>query len=255
MIKRVYKKLVPFRYRITILGVLKKLYGYLLYGQKVHCVCCGRSFRKFLPKSNGILVRPNAECPNCGSLERGRLLYTYLKNETSVFAGTPSVLHVSPESFLRKKFMKNPQYIDVDINPDLARYVADITSIPYSDQTYDYIICSHVLGHVKDEEKAIDELFRVLRVNGTAFILTLLNTQADKTLEDDSVLTPRQRLETYGEADLERLHAPDFIDRLKRQNVVVEVIDYREKFSSSDRQRFSLGDGQRELIFKCTRLS
>ncbi len=254
MIKRIYKKLVPFRYRIAALNISKKLYGYLLYGKQVHCVCCGRSFRKFLPKGNGLVVRPNAECPNCGSLERGRLLYTYLKNETSVFGAAPSVLHVSPESFLREQFIKNPHYIDVDIDPDLARYVADITSIPYNDQSFDYVICSHVLGHIKDEKKAIDELFRVLKVKGTAFILTLIDRQADKTLEDDSVVTPRQRLELYGEADLERLHALDFIDRLKRQNVVIEVIDYREKFSSSDRQRFSLGDGQRELIYKCTRL-
>ena len=45
-----------------------------------------------------------------------------------------------------------------DINPNYARYVVDITNIPFNNDSFDYIICSHVLGHIIEEKKAIEEL-------------------------------------------------------------------------------------------------
>ena len=53
----------------------------LLYkGDAVFCPICKISLRKFFPY--GRKVRENALCPNCLSLERHRLIYLYLKNET-----------------------------------------------------------------------------------------------------------------------------------------------------------------------------
>lgn len=255
MIKTLYKKLVPYRYRIAAIVAAKKLYGYWLYGHQVYCVCCGRSFRRFLAKGNGLEIRRNAECPSCGSLERGRLLYSYLREETDIFAGKPSILHISPERCLKRLLIENPNYIDVDIDPLMARYVVDITAIPYVDQTFDYIICAHVLGHIKDEKRAIEELYRVLKIQGVAFILTLIDITAEQTREDSLVKTSGQRLQQYGEVDLERLHGLDFLERLQRADIMVEEIDYRDRFSMMDRKRLAFGDGRREFIYKCTRLA
>jgi len=72
------------------------------------------------------------------------------------------------------KNIKNIVYIDADINKALARNVIDITNIPYPENYFDYIICSHVLGHVPNEQLAIEELHRVLKHDGKALILTLL---------------------------------------------------------------------------------
>ena len=42
----------------------------------------------------------------------------------------------------------------------------DICDIPYRDNTFDVIYCSHVLEHVPDDRKAMREFLRVLKVGG-----------------------------------------------------------------------------------------
>ncbi len=124
--------------------------------------------------------------------------------------------------------------------------------IPFPENYFDYIICSHVLGHVPDEQLAIKEMYRVLKPEGIALILTLLSDN-EKTFEDSNIKIAKEKLLHYGEHDLCRLHRNDFAERLKYQNIKVEQIDYRLNFSQEIRLKYSLGDGKREKIFKCTK--
>lgn len=57
---------------------------------------------------------------------------------------------------------------------------ADAEKLPYPDQTFDLVICSHVLEHIPDDKKCIQEIHRVLKNNGTAFILIPLNTNPER---------------------------------------------------------------------------
>ncbi|WP_299824634.1 class I SAM-dependent methyltransferase [uncultured Pontibacter sp.] len=251
MIKSIYKSIVPEGLRVSLRQDLQKLIAPFYFGNRFYCNCCDKSFRAFLPKGN--IKREHAACPYCGSLERTRLLYFYLQNEVQAFSRPLKVLHFAPEACLYAMFKKlNIEYVDADINPALAHHVIDITSIPYKDHYFDLIICSHVLGHVPDEEKAIQELKRVLKPNGVALIVTLINPELRVTLEDATVIIPAERLQRYGESDLCRLHGSDFGERLEKQGFSVEKIDYRQALPDTLVQRCRLGNGQRELIFKCT---
>lgn len=254
MIKTLYQKLLSERTRYRIHIILRKLKALFLQGESYHCPCCEKSFSRFLPKGNGLETRLNAVCPGCGSLERSRLLYLYLKNETRIFQDQPAILHFAPEDALKKFFKDHLNYIDADINPNLATHRVDITEIPFPDAYFDFIICSHVLGHIPDEQKAVSELYRVLRNGGTLFLLSLMDPQAAKTKEDETLKTPEQKLRAYGEKDLMRLYGNDLAERLQSPDVQIEIIDYRTRFSAEERQRFSLGDGKRELIYKITRV-
>ena len=40
---------------------------------------------------------------------------------------------------------------------------ADITSLPFDDNTFDLVICSEVMEHIPDEKKAASEILRVLK--------------------------------------------------------------------------------------------
>lgn len=252
MIKIIYKKLISEKKRIKINLFLKKVYGFFLYGTSYYCVCCEKYFRKFLKKGNGIEVRKNAVCPNCGSLERTRLLYLYLKNETVIFKNNPKILHIAPENCLKLFFKTNPNYFDIDLNSNFATYQMDITKISFEDSTFDFIICSHVLGHIYDELKAINELKRVLKSTGNLFILGLINPELEVTLEANLNESEKVKLEKYGEKDLFRLYGNDLKNRIENHFNTVEKIDYRKNFSSEEKNRFSLGNGKRELIFKCS---
>lgn len=205
--------------------------------------------------SHGNTPRQNAECPNCLSLERTRVLWFYLKDRV-IDKNTPlKVLHFAPEYGLKKQLLKykNLWYKNVDLNPDLADEVADITNIPYADMSFDLILCAHVLGHVPDEKKAIEELFRVLKPEGQALVMTIIDWNRKHTYENNNVTTDVERLENYSEADLVRLHGSDFAERLSNGGFNVKVIDYAQQLGDKSKQYYSLGNGDREIIFKCTR--
>lgn len=253
IIKSIYKKLLSERSRNSIRNEINRFTSVIYRGSRFTCNCCGHSFKKFLPKGTSIEQRENAQCPDCGSLERNRLLLFYLERETEVFNKTLKVLHFAPEPCLYKRLSKTEgEYIDGDINPANARHVVDITDIPFPQGYFDLIICSHVLGHIPDEPKAIQELKRVLKPGGEALVLTLINPEAG-TFEDKALASESERLKNYGEPDLLRLHGNDFSSRLERQGFKVETIDYRQKFDLDQQEKYRLGNGKRELIFRCTK--
>src|SRR5690606_6187557 len=184
MIRKIYRILFSEKTRLQFHIILMKLKALFLRGNRYFCPCCGKSSSKFLRKGNGLDYRENAVCPNCGSLERTRLLYRYLDTETEIFHGSSRILHFASVHILKMKLIMNSNYKDVDIKPYFATLKMDITDIQFPDNYFDYIICSHVLGHIPDEKKALNELFRVLKPDGNLFILSLLDPNIHETLED-----------------------------------------------------------------------
>lgn len=53
-----------------------------------------------------------------------------------------------------------------------TRVVGSILEIPFLENTFDYIVSSEVIEHVPDNKKAIEELYRVLKPNGTLVLTT-----------------------------------------------------------------------------------
>jgi SAM-dependent methyltransferase len=253
MLKKFYKELFSEAQRKKARILFQKMVHAFYLGDRFHCNCCGKNFRTFLPK--GHIPRPNAKCPYCLSLERVRLLDLYLTREVGLYGRKGwKVLHFAPEEILFEKLSQLPiEYVDADINPANARNIIDITYIDFPNDYFDLVICSHVLGHVPDEAKAIEELYRVLKQNGTALVMTLLNPNPVATLEDPNIRSAEDRQKQYGEPDLYRLHGTDFSDRLRKSGFHVERIDYRQQVFPIELRKNSLGNGDREIIFKCTK--
>ncbi len=98
----------------------------------------------------------------------------------------------------------NPQRnVGIDVSTDAVRFCrqrglhnvvqSDVGALPFSDASFDAVICSSVLYHqwIKDVRKALQELRRVLRPGG----LLLVNLPAYEFLHsahDDAVLTARR---------------------------------------------------------------
>lgn len=70
-----------------------------------------------------------------------------------------------------KKLFKDSNYRTLDIeekyNPDI---IGDIINIPLKDKSIDAIICKAVLEHVPEPQKAVKEIYRVLKKEGKCFI-------------------------------------------------------------------------------------
>ena len=84
---------------IRISFFVKPILKILMYGSKYTDPIDGNTFRAFLPYGYN-KIRNNVLSPSTYSLERHRLLWLYLKNETSFFKAKLKVLHFAPESAL-----------------------------------------------------------------------------------------------------------------------------------------------------------
>jgi SAM-dependent methyltransferase len=200
-------------------------------------------------------LRSDAACPACLSLERTRLLWLYLQRELGFPNLSGRMLHLAPEYILRKRFLslkhQNPDftYHNADLDPELADEKADIQALPYPKMYFSWVICSHVLGHVPDEGRAIREIGRVLKPNGIGLLMTVRSGAATTLELPEQGITPADKLRLYGEPDLLRLHGDDFCERIRAAGLQVQDLDYREKFSAEDQIRYGLGNGLRERIY------
>jgi SAM-dependent methyltransferase len=237
---------------IKISFVFQPILGLFLKGNQFTDPIDGKSFSTFLPYGYNNL-RKNALSPSTFSLERHRLLWLYLKNETGVFSKKIKLLHFAPEQAFYKSFKKlsNIQYDTIDINSPLAKIRADICDLPIKDNTYDFILCNHVLEHILDDNKAISELYRVLKKDGVGIFQVPIDMKKEFTFQDDSITDKKERNKIFGQYDHVRVYGKDYFTKLKNAGFKVEEVDYTKNLSKDEIYRFSIVKG--EIIPVCTK--
>jgi len=209
---------------------------------KVSCPCCGKSAEQFLPMGPPGRQRLNAKCPHCGSLERHRLLILFFKTQENLFPSGIKLLHVAPEPPLAKWITSHPtiEYLSGDISDPRAMIKLDLTNIQFDDNTFNAIVCNHVLEHVPDDRKALAEIYRVMRSGGWAILISPINPNLQQTREDPSVTDPAERERLFGQHDHVRWYGKDYADRLKEPGFDVQVIPYARQLSDREVQLFGL---------------
>jgi SAM-dependent methyltransferase len=213
------------------------------------CPCCGGSYERFNPF--GVRPRANARCPGCGALERHRLLWLYFNERTNLCSGQRlSVLHVAPEAIFQAAFrrMPNLHYVSADIESPLAEERIDIMDIPRPDETFDVILCNHVLEHVADDHRAMRELRRVLKTGGWAILQSPMESGLDTTFEDPTVTDPKERERLFGQHDHVRLYGRDYGKRLESAGFDVTIDRFCAELSPDLRRQHALLD---EDIYLC----
>lgn len=201
----------------------------------------GKSYRKFLPYGYG-KQRENALSPGTLSLERHRQMWLYLKNETDFFTANLKVLHIAPEQeFLRRfKKMNNLSYTSADLFSPIVDVKADVLDLPFENESFDVIICNHVLEHIVDDRKAMSELHRVMKSGGWGIFQVPMKNSLEKTYEDFSITNPKERQKNFGQYDHVRWYGMDYFDRLKSVGFEVEANFYSQKFSDDEIKKYGL---------------
>lgn len=212
------------------------------------CPVCNSEFRKFIPYSRN--KKQNLRCPVCKSLNRHRLLWLFFKANQDLFNCGMKILHFAPEPCLESKFveMKDITYITADIDPFAAKVSTDITDICFKDSYFDAVICNHVLEHIPDDKKAMQEIYRVLKSGGWAVLMVPLDIQRESTYENSSVVTTLDRLKHFEQEDHVRIYGNDYTDRLKNVGFTVYPVDFADKFSESQTNKFGIS---KEYIYFC----
>lgn len=190
------------------------------FGRGVRCPLCGWSFTRFRDDWN----RAHAICWRCGSHERHRALWLFLRSRPELMGCAASLLHFAPEWCLEHRLRRRRglRYVTADLEPGVGELQLDLTRLALPDASFDAILCSHVLEHIDDDRTAMRELRRVLSPGGWAIVMVPIDHSRAQTYEDPAITSPEDRARAYWQHDHVRLYAPDIVDRLADAGLRVE---------------------------------
>ena len=218
-------------------------------GTQGECPICG-TVAPFLPF--GLAQRPGAQCPTCGSLERHRLLFLFLRDRTEVLSGRGRLLHIAPEPCLAPglKAALGHGYVSLDRFDPQAMVAADVAHLPFADGTFAALLCSHVLEHLPEDKPAIAEMARVLAPGGRAILMVPYDPDRP-TYEDASLATAAERLAAFGHPFHFRIYGRDLPDRLGAVALAATVRTSQALLSGAERRRYRIN---RNALLDCRRL-
>lgn len=231
------RSLIPRRVKVFI----KKFLGRSVpdfIGGKYFCPVCSNHVKYFLPiqkeyldtlkkyeyvyklDESETLNYSNYLCPSCYSNDRDRLFALFYDSRLKKKAKF-SFLDFAPAwpiaNFFKSK--ENINYRTADLfSKKVDDKGVDICNMTlYKDNTFDFLICSHVLEHVVDPDKALQELYRVLKPGGSGILLVPIILKLESTQEDLTIKDEALRWKYYGQGDHLRMFAKsDFMNRIKR---------------------------------------
>lgn len=248
--KKLFKLLlntIPRPLLIRLSYLVRPLLAFYLKGKRFTDPIDGKSFRAFLPYGYGN-QRQNVLSPSTLSLERHRLLWLYLQNETDFFSNTAAkkVLHFAPEQCFYKRFrkQKNIHYTTTDLLSPLADVKADICNLPFENESFDIVFCNHVLEHIPDDTKAMQELFRILKPNGMAILQIPQDLSRATTFEDDSITDKRERAKIFGQYDHVRVYGRDYFNKLRSIGFDVQEVNYGKSLGNELVEKYCLAEGE-----------
>ena len=204
----------------------------LYAGRARHCPICAGTYRKFRAAGRRDERRPDAICPRCASRERDRLAWLFLRD----LPPRPRLLHVAPEACLVQRLTELAAggYVQADLlRPDVNERF-DLLAIPHPNGTFGAVYCSHVLQDVRDDARAMAEVFRVLAPGGWAILNVPVG--AARTVEHQAPLHPRARGDPRPPEHL-RTYGPDFAQRMAAAGFRVRVVRAADLASATARQR------------------
>jgi SAM-dependent methyltransferase len=220
-----------------------RLSAVALRGSYRECACCGGRFSRM---SRRRIAGFGGICPRCRSHPRHRAI-ALLLDRGDLPRGR--LLHFAPEPLFDPVFARLPGidrvtadlYAPADLRLDIAR-------MELPDDSFDLILCSHVLEHVPDDRSAMSELRRVLAPGGLCLILTPYRPEVP-TYEDPSITAPLDRMVAFGQQDHVRIYGSDLADRLRAAGFDVEDSTPVELFEPETIERCELDPD--EHLFLC----
>lgn len=211
--------------------------------RKVKCNICGWKGKSFDDFDCGFgRLYKDSTCPSCQSQPRHRSFYFYFKKVLPQNTHV-KLLHFAPEEFLTRflKTYQNIEYLSVDINEEIAMQKEDITSLTFDDLTFDIILCSHVLEHIEDDQRAMMELYRVLKKGGFAILDVPMDINREHTYEDRRITSYEERAKAFWQYNHVRLYGRDFPDKLRSVGFEVTADHFNLSLGRSKMKYYGLG--------------
>ncbi len=235
-LKKIILAVLPKKTLFKLEPYLRNSWAIAYRGSNFKCTICKTNLRKWIFLSNQDKI-----CPNCGSLSRDRRLWQLI--EANYLTDNINILDFSPSRCLYRKWKKqNASYKATDLSGDfISDNQYDITSIAENENTFDLIICYHVLEHVIEDIKAMNELYRILKPTGTILVQTPF--KEGDIYEDFSITSKEERLKHFKQEDHVRIYSTEGLkNRLLQSGFDVEIKQFNKEDSFH-------GFTQNEIIF------
>jgi SAM-dependent methyltransferase len=240
------KEMIPTSVGYHLRNLKLRIRKFYFTGKKYYCPLCNHSYRRFfnggfdLPVIEEMQIigagrRQNIICPGCASTDRERLIHSVLISKELDFLPSDSLLHIAPEPSLYKWLIENKkELLKVYIqgvkyhegfyyNSDVRLF--DLMAVPFIDESFDLVICNHVLEHVEDDQQAMREIYRILKTGGKGILQVPWSPILKETREDQSIKTFKDREKYFGQFDHLRLYGQDYPEKLKSVGFDVKIID------------------------------
>lgn len=147
--------------------------------------------------------------------------------------------------------MPHLAYISIDLASPVAMMRMDITDLTFPDDSFDCILCYHVLEHIPDDSAAMRELRRVLKPNGWAILQSPVYRNRATTYEDSCIVHPVDRERAFGQSDHVRIYGADYFQRLEDAGFRVRMDPFVRTLDPVSIERYGLSAW--EMIFICTK--
>lgn len=158
------------------------------------------------------VVRPRLD-EHSEMLEVGssRVAVQYLCSEAVIGKARYTAIDVRALSF----------HADIDAPHRFIRM--DVTSTNFADAIFDVILCNHTLPYVRDDRRALGELFRCLRPDGLAMLDSSHDAESTQTVAEYRRQHPELGEEYFAENGDEWVYGPDYFERLEEAGFQVRV--------------------------------
>lgn len=237
------------KFRIIFKDLVLKIRATMFAGNSYTCPICGFNASKFGLSPNG--ERSNVTCPRCQSLERHRAQWLFGISKIYRTDRTLKILHFAPDFCIARKFVyRFKNYFTAEYSKNsYSDYQLDLQKTNLASDFFDIIICNHILEHLENDTLGLNELYRILKPKGTAFIQVPLDINLSTTKEDLSITSPAEREKHFGQSDHYRLYGLDFKKRLRNSGFIVEEIKFWDLLSQGELNRFAMNE--KEPVYIC----
>ena len=134
---------------------------HLMTDTSVTCNICGSSQFKEGPSGRKTRTGKLPQCAKCGSLERHRFIRSIWNQIVDADFVDKKALQFSRDPTVDRKWFGNFEISVYERHNSL-----DLHDIDRAAESYDIVICNHVLEHIRDDSQAFRELMRILKPDG-----------------------------------------------------------------------------------------
>ncbi len=161
-------------------------------------------------------------------------MHEVLRNRKDLRRNNSKLLHIAPESCLRSAIvdLSDKLYLSCDLFRRDVDIRLNIEQMPFSDEFFDIVFCSHVLPEVEHDELALAEIHRILNPEGWALVsVPSMGESTTSVLPGDEHEAPPEFFRIYGD---------EFSNQLVRYGFDVERIDLNDVLDQEQQARMRI---------------